>query len=391
MVTAGASNIDVLVEKEREWDFVRERDRILFVLRERLQTANFFLRHTDPPAEFYRGEATDDGFLFHCSPELVLKTPITLFTTQKRQIEIDFEVRGEREPGVVELAPIEARIARVERRYPRHRVSNQTLHAANFQISKSEITVDPTRPQVANKVVYAEFEKQLGQHIPGLKIYEYAQKDRPEETLLLNKKTEGIFVPESGDPESWRGKAPGCLDYAALLEEEERGLSDRRRRQYADRSIQSLLAIPILYTMPDGRKQPIAFFYCETRRGLPPLTSTAIGRLQDANQDIIDRIEDANLISIKDRQAVVNISEGGVALEITNNELLKYLPQRNTLTFDLVFRMQAPLRFRGAVCHLFRAGPQTMIVGLNLEGSGHSDFRKGVRERLKSLVSMLKG
>ncbi|MBX7058122.1 MAG: DUF1577 domain-containing protein [Leptospirales bacterium] len=391
MVTAGASKLDVLLEKDREWDFVKEKDRILFVLRERLQAARFYLKHTDPPAEFYRGEASGEGFIFHCSPELELDGRITLYTTQKRQIEIDFEVGAKPEPGAVELTPVEARIGKIERSYPRALISNGAIHAANFQISKSEITVDPTRPQVANKVVYAEFERQLGQHIPGIKIYEFAQKDRPDETLLLNKKTEGIFIAETGDTESWRGRAPGCLDYFALLEDEEKGLADRKRRQYTDRSIQSLLALPILYEMPDGRQQPIAFFYCETRRGLAALTPAAVSRLQDANKDIIDRIEDANLITVKDKQTVVNISEGGVALELTNAELLKYLPHRRTVTFDLVFRMQAPLRFRGAVCHIHRSTPQSMVVGVNLEGSGHSDFRKGVRERLKSLVSMLKG
>ncbi len=387
----GSPELTLVLSRDREWETIEEGDRIAFVIRERLGQARYYLKETDPPAEFYRGEEIDGGFVFHGPPDVSIDDRLTLYTTLKRHIELDFVLVRTLEPGSHVLRPSAARIAKRERAYPRFNNVNGSMHAANFQVSKSDISIDPTRPQVANKVIFNEFEKRLAGEIPGLKIHEFASKERPPETVFLNKRTDAIFVADVAELETYRASAPGTVDYYALLEDEEEGLADRKRRQYIERHIQSLIACPILYETNEGRMAPIAFFYLESRRGMTPLSPALLDRLRAISEEIIDRIEDASLITVKDKQTVLNISEGGVALELTHPDLLKYVPHRRTITFDLVFRMQAPLRFRGSICHMHKSGVDSLIVGINLEGSGHSDFRKSARERLTSLIRMLKG
>ncbi len=92
-------------------------------------------------------------------------------------------------------------------------------------------------------------------------------------------------------------------------------------------------------------------------------------------------------MNVKDKQRVLNISEGGVGLAFDNPDLMKYLPHQSQITFDLVFRLQAPMRFRGKVVHIMNMGDH-FVTGVDLEGSAHSDARKSNTERLQSLIRM---
>lgn len=374
----------------RDWDFIREKDKLNYLLLEKLKTVRFFLKETEPPAEFYIGQQANGGIIFHCPMDVQPTESMTLYCTLKRQVEIDFKLLDQPEPGAVRLEPIEGRISKIDRQYPRFNNDSEAIHAANFQVSKSEIAVDHTRSHVANKVIFNEFEKRLHQEFAGLKIYEYATRERPQATKYLNKRKDVILVSNVADFAAYRSSGPGVVDYYEMLESEDEMLPEKVRKAYLERQLQSLLVQPVLYEMADGTSLPIAFFYVETKQGSEPLTMVAVERLRDVGEDIIHRIEDASLITVKDKQAVINISEGGVALEFTQPDLVKYVPQRRSITFDLVFRMQAPLRFRGKVCHIHEAGPGRIVVGVNLEGTGHSDFRTGTRDRLRSLIRMLK-
>ncbi|MCB1317201.1 MAG: DUF1577 domain-containing protein [Leptospiraceae bacterium] len=376
-----------LIEKERDWDFVRNPEKVAALLRDRLAKVKFYLKRTEPPAEFYRGNEQDGLFEYHYSPELELEREVTLYSTLKRQVEVDFLVESTPEPGTAWMRPQEVRVGKVAREHARFNVTNGSIFATNVRVSKNEIAIDNTRPQVSNKVIFKEFEKHLNQEIAGLKIFDYASRERPEETKLLNKSTEAILVTDVSDFSTYKPVEPGIFNYYEYLEDED--LLEKTRRRYQESHIESVVAVPILYEMADGRHLPIAFFYAESPRGQSAFDINTVARLREVSQEIIDRIVDANMISVKDRQGVVNISEGGVALELTHPDLVKYVPHRKEIIFDLIFKMQAPLRFRGQICHLQEIGPGHLMIGMNLAGSGHSDFRKSSMDRLRSLVRML--
>ncbi len=381
-----------ITRQGRDWDFIREREKLDYLILEKLKTVRFYLKNTDPPAEFYVGEQKEGNILFHCPPDAVLQDEgkLTLYSTLKRQVELDFEIKGRPDPGAVFLTPVEGRISRADREFPRINNDRHAIHAANFQVSTSEIAVDNTRAHVANKVIYTEFEKRLAQEFPGMKIYDYATRERPQATKYLNKRNEAILVENVADFSTYGSSGPGIADYYEILVDEDEMLPEKVRRAYLERQLQSLLVQPILYEMTNGSKLPIAFFYAEIPHGHEPLDLSAVERLKDIGEEIIHRIEDASLVTVKEKQNVVNVSEGGVALELTHPDLVKYVPLRRQVTFDLVFRMQAPLRFRGRVQHVQKNGTGGVVVGVSLEGTGHSDHRTGARERLRSLINSVK-
>ena len=97
---------------------------------------------------------------------------------------------------------------------------------------------------------------------------------------------------------------------------------------------------------------------------------------------------DANASLVKEKQKVINISEGGVALQIDSEVLQKNLPLRDWLTFDLLFKMHAPIRFYGNIRHIGKKDGE-WLVGSDLSGQGHSDYRKSTKEVYRSLIQKL--
>lgn len=375
--------------QERKWQVVSDPAKVEKLLKEKVKNPTFFLKKSDPPAEFYKSpEREDNLFEFHYSPDLIIEDVFTLYSTLNRQLEVDFKKIELPEEGTVYASPIKARVSQIQRKEKRFVLEKNSVSAAHFQVSKSELAKDHTKSQVANKVVYAEFERSLGKIIPGLKIYEYADKNRPLETTFLNRESTALFVEDLLNDGDYKAKHPDTLDYYEILDEE--GMLESKKKEYKDQQLQSLVVKPILQEMANGQKKPIAFFFTTTKRG-EILGPSVLNTLNEASHEIIHRIMDANLLNIDDRQNVLDISAKGVLLSITHPDLIKYIPNSRVITFDLIFKMQAPLRFRGIVRHLKKVGDE-MIVGISLEGTGHRDSvgKKSALSRLESLISHIK-
>ena len=375
----------VVMEERRDWDFIREPEKVEYLLKNKIPDTTLFMKGVSPTAEFNRGEATSEGFGFYCSPDLDLSVgdKVTLYTTLKRQLEIDFEVTKVVEPGTLIMSPREARIGKSNRSSPRIPNKNELVSAANFLISKNEIIIDNTRPQISNKVIFNEFERRLSGEFPGLKIYDYADRDRPQATKYLNRSEKAVLVEDCAKPDSYTSRGEDFEDYKDLLTDDNK--FEATQRQYVEDHINSVMAMPLLYETP-MKKVPIAFMYCEAR-GEHRFGLESHARWREMAAEIIQRIADSNTLTVKDRQKVVNISEGGVALEIDNPELMKYLPNQSIITFDLVFKLQAPMRFQGKVVHISQ-NSNSLIAGVDLEGSAHSTSKTDSRDRLKSLINM---
>ncbi|MEQ9367029.1 MAG: hypothetical protein RIF32_22535, partial [Leptospirales bacterium] len=107
------------IKTNRDWDFIRETEKLNYLLLEKLKTVRFYLKDTEPPAEFYIGEQSNGAIVFHCPPDVEPSEAVTLYSTLKRQVEIDFKLIDRPEPGTVHLAPVEGRISKIDREFPR--------------------------------------------------------------------------------------------------------------------------------------------------------------------------------------------------------------------------------------------------------------------------------
>ncbi len=373
----------VIVERKRDWEFIKDASKVLYLLKEKVKTRSFYQKYTFPPAEFYPDAFEENLVEFICPQDIEKKEFLTLYTTLNRHLEIDFKLAQELEPGRILLEPLEARISKQIRESKRFENRNHYVVANNFMVSKDTLTVNMAVPQVANKVIYGEFERTLGKVYPGIKIYDYADKTRPELTRLLNRSEKALLVEDVNEAASYNTDRPEFVNVAEELDDP--ALVQKTMRRLQEEHVVSVLAVPLLYEMPDHKMVPLGYMYGESRADR--YDRATYEKWKETSAEIITRITDANTIQVKEKQNVVNYSEGGVALELTNGELVKYVPNRSTLTFDLIFKMQAPIRFHGRLTHLVDYGGK-IIAGVNLEGSGHSETRQSSLDRYRSLVRM---
>ena len=370
-------------DKEREWDYIKEQQKVQRLLNTKLATVKFMLKNTDPPIEFNPIEHTESFHVFQYDPieELPGNGLLTLYTTLNLHLEMDFEVMERPAPGQIILKPQVGRIGKFNRAYPRYPNKNDFVIANNFQISNTEIDFSNTRAQIANQVVFTEFEKRLHGTFPGLKIHDISDRNRPETTNYLKYSVKSVFVEDTSKAESYKSSDPELEDYYDFLNEA--GIFESLKRRFLDEAIQSLAIVPVLY-VSQNKTKTIACVCCESSS---KLSRDDFKKLTEIADEILKRITGSNILTIKDKQKVINISEGGVALEVNNSELMKNLPLQKWITFDLVFRLQAPMRFNGKVVHISNRGDH-LVAGVDLEGSAYTDSKKSNQERLRALIQM---
>ncbi|MCB1170492.1 MAG: DUF1577 domain-containing protein [Leptospiraceae bacterium] len=347
----GTGSMKVIVNSKRDWEVIRDPTKLVYLLDKKLEGRALFLKYSVPPAEFSREPSEGGKITFYYAPNLPIGGSFTLYLTLNRQIELDFQVEEIVEPGHLIASPVEVRIGKAMREFPRIPVSDDSAYVTNFRVSKNEIAPNNTKLQITNQVIFADFEKRMAGRFPGMKIHAPYDAKFPD----FLKDFEGHEGSMVNTPQG-----PG-------------------------------FAQPVVYESEAGGKANLAYM-------VVPGEVDPVGQqdLASSADEMIKRIIDANTFVVKDKQKVINISEGGIAILFTNEDLKKYVPLRRWITFDLIFKMQAPLRLHGAVRHMEELPPvsgedEHVLAGLDFQGLGHTDFRKGSQNRLKSLLKMLAG
>lgn len=153
------------------------------------------------------------------------------------------------------------------------------------------------------------------------------------------------------------------LDLKQELEDEM--ILEDRTKIYRSGKIQSFAIYPIYYKDPSGSKL-VALGYAETKdRILDPAILKKYAELETVFND---RIEDSNTLDIDIRQNVINASEGGILLEVTESQLVESFLHKPFFTADITFKMQAPLRFAFKIRHISQIG-EIYLVGAEIVGS----------------------
>lgn len=341
----GENTYRLLKEAPRNWQIMNDREAIYKLIEEKLHRRPLYLKGTYPAAEFSPGERRENGLVFYCNPSIKLTTQITLFITLNRQLEIDFSLAEQIGPGHVVLVPLQARVGAVQRAFPRIPVKDTEVVATNFRISPNKIAPNNTKLQITTQVIFPEFEKLHQPDFNGLRVLLAGDPRLPVELAKLQ--------PEKGIEVKIQDQ-PHFIQPVHVFE-------DRKN---------TLLAL-IFFPIPQTG-----------------MTSELVSRSEELAEELLTKVIDANAILVKEKQKVLNVSEGGVALQIDNELLKKNLPLRDWLTFDLLFRLQAPIRFHGSVRHI-AVKNGTWVVGIDLSGQGHSDYRKSTKEVYRSLIQKL--
>ena len=90
------------------------------------------------------------------------------------------------------------------------------------------------------------------------------------------------------------------------------------------------------------------------------------------------------------KEKVLNLSTGGMLLEVEDSEFQEYLLNREHLTLDLLFKYQAGLRFYAKIQHVAKTEEEKYRVGLGFHGIVYGDKKgKNSKKLLQDSLSFI--
>ncbi len=348
-------NIEILKETKRHWDYTKDSNIIknLILVKLNKKSLYLYLKNSHPPAEFIPVEEKENGIEFNFNPSIKLEKEqeVILYLDLKKHLEFHFKVHSVSN-GFAILVPEILKVSKFERKYERIPVKDEEVFANNFRVNKNKITANNIQFQITAKIIFPQIEEKYASKWKGLKI------------LLINAENlpEALKKQEIDSPKFIKINTKSVLVYPILVFQKNKF---------------SPIAY-IIYPMDDLPNE-------EEKTNL-------LIEFEKIADETFEKILEANTILIKSKQKVVNISEGGVALEIKDPELKKLILYQESITFDLVFKLVAPLRMHGEIKYIHKIkkdNEEYLLIGIDFTGEGYTEFRKKNKELLKSLIKKL--
>lgn len=345
--------IEPIKETNRLWDYVDNPTMIKNLILIKLQKRALFLKNSIPPAEFVPTGEKEDGIEFYYNPSVKLNEKVILYLDLSRHFEFHFNLKEIISPGISILIPEILKVSKFQRRYPRIAVKDDVVVANNFRVSKNKISTNNVQFQITTKIIFPQFEEKYKNRYLGIRIFLPNDSNLPNEVKKL----------EISEPTFVKTNNKYLLVYPLL-------------------TFQKNKFVPITYILLPFEEKP--------EENKEKQIMIEIEKIAD---ELYEKIIEVNTILIRDKQKIVNISEGGAAIEITNEELKKLIPYQESFTFDLVFKLVAPIRMHGEIKYIHKLkteNKESLLVGVDFTGEGYTDFRKNNKELLKNLIAKLK-
>jgi hypothetical protein len=286
--------------------------------------------------------------------------------------------------GAILVTPIVARIGQSYRQSDRFSVNPDLVYGRNFQFLKDENLSSKNR--ISFDIVFREFETKLRNAFPGLIIQSAGSTDTTAQSLLVERTGKTILVRDGLKAEGYSVTEEGFLDYKAELSAPgnlQKSINDFNRKK-----IRSLLCGAITDPrLPEGKNviATACMFSPEADKFSPETWESLKAELVF----IPERIASLNSMTVDKKQDVFDLSENGVSFLFDDELLLKNLPGKKILTFDLIFKHQPPVRIQGEVRHIHQ-DDNKMMVGLSFQGEGHSITGRSTMQRYTVYLNQIK-
>lgn len=349
---------------ERELEHLYTANKIQHLLAHHLKGRAMYIKGQDPPPEgmVHEFDLNNRILLESRKVELQPEMKIQLFRILGRYIELHCEVMRKSGDHTYTIQVNSAAIAKKERSNLRIPVSSDQVHITNILASRYTIDTDTLTIPTSVKVGFGEYELLLKKEFEQVKIDTFGKRG----TWLdeVKKHSQSIYIPDTQDPHSYRSTDPRCLDVSGLLGKN----LQEKIIEYRNHKIRAEAIVPVIYLTHDRSPIPIGYIQVQSRKGPFP-EGTGLDRLYQASADMVEKIRGSNTVMIKEKQQVLNVSRGGIRARITHDELRTYLARQNGFTFDLVFRMQAPITLYGTIRSQKRTNAGELLLGIQIAGN----------------------
>ncbi|MDH4200252.1 MAG: DUF1577 domain-containing protein [Spirochaetia bacterium] len=380
--------VEVIREDARENSIVNEQAKIAYLIKEYILGKPLYIKHTIPSVEVSLEPVGKDN-----QYTLILKRPYTpgaevsVYLTYKRHMELSCTVlKTEGSEYIVSIK--EAIISNKPRAEKRLGVAEHEVFGHHFYISKNKIDFNPMSFSVSNKVLFKDAERTLSPLYPFIKIFDMDPQNDTPEKKIIKKFGKGVFITSlTIDSETEFTEELGTMSAKEALGDNYKSF----KTDLVNKGVQSWLIRPILYTNIKGEIFPIGYMLLKSSDKILGLEDYQ--KLEAEETKIVERIKDSNTIILNNRQIILNISPSGALLEVEDKEFQGYLLQRTDMTFDLLFKYMAGLRFYARIHHIRKKSNGNLLIGLGFHGIVYTGGISGTKSRKmleESLTHLIK-
>ena len=370
---------DPNISESREVDLLESPAKIHLLLSKYLNGKIMFVKNYNPPAEAKILQSDSKCNIIVESPgaELELESQVTLFRTLGRYVQLDCKVlkhKADKYQMMVE----KAHIAKKEREFLRLSADQDTVYITNIRTSKYTLNASMYSIPTSVKVNFSMTEQKLKQRDDYATVDIYPKKD----ALLNAVKDSGkiLYLRDSGEKESYQPASEDFFDYAQFL-----GANlPRKIDEYRASGIRSEIIYPIRYRNDEEEIVPLGYIHIRNKTKM--YERSRIQQLDDMTKDMMEQIRLSNTVLIQKKQRVLNLSRGGLRIAISDAELKEYLAAQGGFSFDLFFKMQAPITLYGLIRSTIQLRNGDTVIGVQISGNSS---REGEMKRFIDNVQIL--
>ena len=129
----------------------------------------------------------------------------------------------------------------------------------------------------------------------------------------------------------------------------------------------SLLVRPITYYPMVGDEFAVGYVMIINRE--KEIDDGTIDDIDEFIRDLSEKIRNGNLIESKIDGAVVDVSTGGVKIQISDSKLVDKLLSQNVILFEMNFEVNNPLLISGHIVYVYKVDEGGYLVGVDFRGS----------------------
>lgn len=365
---------------ERDLETIQDPQKIQHLLKNHLSKRSLFVQGIDPPREVKIVNFTDQNVLTADLNGLDYEAgdELTLFRILGRYIQLKCAViKHTGQASIHTLAIEEAAIARKERQFLRIPIRNKEVHISNIRTSKQSIDATLFNIPATVRVNFGLYETQLKSMGDEVKIDVFGKRGTVYDEIRREGKP--LLLSNTQNPDDYEPPGSEFFDYADFLED---GLREKMHEFKRDH-IKSVMIIPIIYLTHDETSLPLG--YIQLRSKTIHYDKSHVEEVQAASRELVAKIRDSNTVMINAKQAVLNISRGGMRVLIDDPDLKNYLVRQNGFTFDLFFKMQAPITMFGQIRAMTTVNQDDLVLAIEFAGS--SSHRKDEMKRFEKNIA----
>jgi len=313
----------------------------------------------------FKGERPDKSHIFEMDavPEL-LEDRFSIYTTPSYQVEVDYQLLNKKDNLLLGKL-IEKRQSFAVRQDPRNEKVYGNVQASNFLVAKTDIDFSKLTG-VSSQVILTDIHRNLLKDYPLSKVVFMSSAETNDETELMQLYKKPLYLINTQEMES----APIPDIYNPKESFEEDFLLEDKVAEYKRKKMGSFLYYPIFIRMND-----LHFFaYLSLEYEKSPIPIAVFELFKEVEITFQERIMDSNTHILDLKQNVLNISKGGVAIEVREPEIIKSLMIKPSMTIDINFKMQAPIRVAIELRHMEEIH-DFYIVGTRIIGLSGGDKR----------------